>query len=100
MIKLTYTTEDGATFDDSNQAKIHDAIKQTGVYLETYKMKDLVEELHKILVVEYRASIEGAKTPVESIITKDVYEGLGFPRSIEETKAVDKNITETWTPSA
>ena len=118
-IKLTYTTEDGATFDDSNQAKIHDAVKKTGVYLETYKMKELVEELHKILVVEYRTDLEKAKkdmdmykraaeaktpaeisvrsgigvhhtenyftrlqedkVPVESIITKAAYEGLGFP---------------------
>ncbi len=114
-IKLTYTTEDGATFDDSNQAKIHDAVKKTGVYLETYKMKELVEGLHKILVVEYRADLEKAKedmdmykraaeakTPVESIITKAAYEGLGFPSvdSKEETKLVDANSIESWTPSA
>jgi len=59
-IKLTYTTEDGTTFHNSNQAKIHDAITQTGVYIEKYKISELVKELDKILVVEYRADLEKA----------------------------------------
>lgn len=53
-IKLTYTTEDGATFDTANKARIHDAIKQTGVYLESYKMKDIVDSLDQLIIVEYR----------------------------------------------
>jgi len=92
-VKLTYTTEDGTTFHNINQAKIHDAITQTGVYIEKYKISELVKELDKILVVEYRTSLGEAKTPVDIAVRSGV--GVHTKEDYFERAQEDKTPVES-----
>lgn len=58
VITNTYTTEDNRTFPNRNQALIYAALKESKLFFEDYKLKMLVEELDKKLIVTDREWFE------------------------------------------
>lgn len=51
VITNTFTTEDGKTFPSKNKALIHAALQASGVYLDDYKKREVVEALDSLLFV-------------------------------------------------
>jgi len=51
VITNTYATEDGKHFPSKNQALIHAALQASGIYLDDYKKKEVVEALDNLLIV-------------------------------------------------
>ena len=62
-MKYVYQTEDGKFYTSFNAAFIHEALVKTGIYLEPYKVRDLVEALDKDYILAARnlnsSEIEG-----------------------------------------
>lgn len=46
-MKTVYQTEDGKFYTSFNAACFHEALMKTGIYLDSYKVRDLVEALDK-----------------------------------------------------
>jgi hypothetical protein len=59
IITQVFQTEDGITFDTKNKALIYAAIQASGVYLENYIKKALVDDFDKLLMVTEKG--EGAQ---------------------------------------
>ncbi len=53
-MRCVYQTEDGKFYTSFNAAFIHEALMKTGIYLESYKVRDLVEALDKEYILAAR----------------------------------------------
>lgn len=46
-MKILYRTEDGADYESVNAARIHEALVSIDVYLDPFRLRNLVEALDK-----------------------------------------------------